>query len=279
MKAPRFEYARPETLEAALALLAEHGEAAAVLAGGQSLMPMLNLRMTQPGLVLDINRIPALDAITEHGDGLTIGARARHAAVLDSQLVHARAPLLSQALGHVAHAAIRNRGTFGGSLALADPAAELPACTVCLGATIVTVSTAGERRHAAGDFFTGLYGTARRPDEMILHVEIPGAEAGWRFAFGEVARRHGDYAITGLAFAARVQDGRISACRMAFCGIEPAPRRLGATEAACVSQGREAGMRTLDELQPMSSDDAPAAFRRHLAGVLLVRAIDRVLAP
>ncbi len=150
MKAPCFDYARPETLAAVLALLAEHGDAAAVLAGGQSLMPMLNLRMTQPGLLVDINRIAGLDAIGVAGDTLVIGSRARHRDVLNSPLVAAHAPLLAEALAQVAHAAIRNRGTIGGSLALADPAAELPACAVCLGATIVTASIGGERS-APGD--------------------------------------------------------------------------------------------------------------------------------
>ena len=328
MKPPRFDYARPDTLGAALAMLAQHGDGAAVLAGGQSLMPMLNLRMTQPALLLDINRIPGLDAITAHEGGLTIGARARHAAVLASPLVRAHAPLLTEALGHVAHAAIRNRGTLGGSLALADPAAELPACAVCLGATIVTAHTlnsppslvggdwgegcrahtAGEsdtssddnacrlhpspspslkgrgedfveRRHPAGRFFTGLYATARAPNELIVRIEIPNLGRSWRYAFAEVARRHGDYAIAGLAFAAQIEQGRIAACRIAFCGVEPAPRRLGGAEAALISGGRDAALRALDELEPMGSDEAPAAFRRHLAGVLLGRAIDRVLAP
>ena len=267
MKAPRFEYARPDTLAAALALLAEHGDAASVLAGGQSLMPMLNLRMAAPALLIDINRIAGLEEIALQGDRLVIGARARHCDVMRSPLVRTHAPLLAQALGYVAHAAIRNRGTLGGSLALADPAAELPACAVCLGATIVTASAAGERAHAATAFFRGLYDTARQPDEMILRVEIPVPRAGWHFAFREVARRHGDYAIAGLALGVGPD-----ACRLAFCGVEPSPRRLPGAEAA-VLRGAEPDM---GELEPMNSEDAPAAFRRHLAGVLLRRAAEAV---
>ena len=264
MKAPRFEYARPETLGAALGLLAEHGDAAAVLAGGQSLMPMLNLRMAQPRLLLDINRIGGLDAIGVADGHLVIGALARHRDVLASPLVAGHAPLLAEALGHVAHAAIRNRGTFGGSLALADPAAELPACVVCLGATIVTASVHGERELPADRFFSGLYETARRPDELILRVAIP-LRPAWRFTFREVARRHGDYAIAGLAMG--MAEG---ACRVTFCGVETAPRRLPAIEAAILAGATP----DLGALQPMSSDDAPASLRKHLAGVLLHRSAE-----
>ena len=267
MKAPRFDYARPDTLPAALALLAEHGDAAAVLAGGQSLMPMLNLRMTAPALLIDINRIAGLDGIALQEGRLVIGARTRHCEVIRSPLVAAHAPLLAEALGHVAHAAIRNRGTLGGSLALADPAAELPACAVCLNATIVTASAAGERAHPAAAFFRGLYDTARQPDELVVRVEIPPPPPGWRFTFREVARRHGDYAVAGLALGLG-PDG----CQLAFCGVEPTPRRLPRAEEA-VLHGKEPD---LAELEPMNSDDAPAAFRRHLAGVLLHRAAEAV---
>ena len=227
-------------------------------------MPMLNFRLTQPGLLIDINRIAGLDGIMVGDDRLVIGTRARHRDVLNSPLVQMHAPLLSEALGHVAHAAIRNRGTFGGSLALADPAAELPACAVCLGATIVTASVAGERAHPAEDFFRGLYDTARQADEMIVRVEIP-LRPSWRFAFREVARRHGDYAIAGLAMGIGQEE-----CRLAFCGVEPSPRRLPAIESA-ILRGAEPD---LGELRPMSSDDAPAAFRLHLAGVLVRRAVE-----
>lgn len=266
MKAPLFDYARPDTLAGALALLAEHGDAAAILAGGQSLMPMLNLRMAQPRMLLDINRIDGLDAIVVDGDRLVIGALARHRDVLASPLVAAHASLLTDALGHVAHAAIRNRGTFGGSLALADPAAELPACAICLGATIVTASVDGERTHAAADFFRGLYATACRPDELILRVCIP-LLPGWRFVFREVARRHGDYAIAGLAMGMAA-----GSCRVAFCGVETAPRRLPAIEAAVMG----GTLPDLDVLEPMSSEEAPASLRRHLAGVLLRRSAEEL---
>jgi aerobic carbon-monoxide dehydrogenase medium subunit len=275
VKTPRFAYARPETLPETLRLLAEYGSAAAILAGGQSLMPMLALRMAQPDLLIDINRIAGLDGVVLRDDTLVLGARARHAAVLGSPLVRTHAPLLAEALAHVAHPAIRNRGTFGGSLALADPSAELPACAVCLGARIVTASLEGERRHAADEFFQGLYATALTPEALLIRVEIPLFGADWRFAFQEVARRHGDFAIAGVAVAVRPAGGRIAECRIAYCGVEPAPRRLPTVEAALVQgaagDALRAALRTA--LDPMSSAEAPAGYRRHLAGVLLDRAL------
>lgn len=279
MKAPGFGLARPVTLEDALELLARHGAEAAILAGGQSLMPMMNLRMAHPKLLIDINRIPGLDGIALEAAGLRIGARARLCDVMRSPLVHVAAPMLAEACRHVAHPAIRNRGTVGGSLALADPAAEMPACAVCLGATVTTLSQAGRRTHAAHAFFEGLYATARRPDELLLDMQAPQFGPDWRFAFEEVARRHGDYATAGLAFAARHEDGRIAQCRIAFCGVEPHPRRLPGLE-ALMSAGADpaAVLDGLGELDPMSSDDAPASYRRHLAGVLLGRAAGRAAA-
>jgi carbon-monoxide dehydrogenase medium subunit len=243
-----------------------------VLAGGQSLMPMLNLRMARPALLLDINRIPGLDAITLSDGVLTIGARARHAAVLASPLVLRAAPLLAQALAHVAHPAIRNRGTLGGSLALADPAAEMPACMACLGATVVAASARGERRIAAESMFLGVYATALEADELILRVEIPAVAPGWSHAFQEVSRRHGDYAMAGLALALRREGGRIAGARIALCGVESATRRQPAAEAALVSEGIEAGCVALAGLDAMEGTEVTAAHRIHLACVLLRRA-------
>ncbi|WP_270939164.1 FAD binding domain-containing protein, partial [Falsiroseomonas oryzae] len=197
MTPARFAYARPTKLSEALAILAQEPEAAP-LAGGQSLVPMLAMRVARPALLLDLNRLPDLDGIELVDGVLRIGALARHAAVLASPLVGQAAPLLHVALPEVAHPAIRNRGTLGGSVALADPAAELPACMVALDATIVLGSQAGERRVPAHAFFRGLYETDRRPDELLLRVEIPRAP-GWTPWFAEVARRRGDYALAGLA--------------------------------------------------------------------------------
>lgn len=265
MTPARFRYARPATLPDALAILAREGEAATPLAGGQSLMPMLALRVARPELLLDLNRLPGLEAIELRGDVLRIGALARHAAVLASPLVGAEAPLLPLALRHVAHRAIRNRGTLGGSLSLADPAAELPACMVALDATVVLASAAGERRLAASAFFTGLYATARRADELLVAVEIPRAP-GWTPWFEEVARRHGDYAMAGLAL---LRKG--AAIRLAFLGVEAAPRRLPAVEAA-LAAGKAADALPDGLLDPLDSPDVPAAYRLHLARRLLARA-------
>lgn len=282
MKPARFQYVRPETLDEALALLAEHGSDAAVLAGGQSLMPMLNLRLAAPALVIDINRIPGLADIARDGEAITLGARLRHNEVLRSQEVRVAAPLLPMALTHVAHEAIRNRGTLGGSLALADPAAELPACAVCLDATIAAASTAGERRIAATEFFEGLYTTALRPAEMLVRVSMPVRDGSWRFVFEEVARRHGDFALAGLAFAARLEGARIAECRIVFTGIEAFPRRIEAAE-ACLA-GTEVGSAGAvaeavaalgNALEPMENREYPAAYKLRLAGVLLQRVLAR----
>lgn len=261
MKSARFEYQRPATIAAALELLARHGNDGALLAGGQSLMPMMNLRLATPAVLVDIGRIAGLAEITFSGDRLVVGAMARHADLIASPLVREHAPLLSHALVHVAHPAIRNRGTLGGSLALADPAAELPACMVCLDAEIRLASARGERTVRAADFFQGTYATARAPDELLVSVAIPRRQPGWRFSFDEVARRRGDFAIAGLAIA--MTSGH---CRAAFCGVEDAPRLL---QGASIDELREIASR---ELAPSSSAEAPAAYRLRLALALLDRA-------
>ncbi len=266
MKPARFDYARPATLAEALALLAQPD--AAVLAGGQSLMPMMNLRVARPALLVDINRLP-LGEITLAGGTLRIGALARHAEVLASPLVALAAPLLPQALAQVAHAAIRNRGTLGGSLSLADPAAELPACMLALDATLVVASAArGERRIPAGAFFLGLYSTALASDELLLAAELPAAAPGWRFAFLEVARRHGDFAMAGVALALGP-----NAARLALCGVEAGQRRQPAAEAALAAGDPAAAIAALASTDAMDSPELSAAHRRHLAQVLLRRAL------
>jgi carbon-monoxide dehydrogenase medium subunit len=276
MKAPDFAYERPETVEAALTALAAGGDAR-LLAGGQSLMPMLNFRLASPALLIDINRVPGLDAMEESGGLVRIGALARHVALERSSPVAEHLPLLSEVMPHIAHPAIRSRGTIGGSLALADPAAELPACMVALDATIVTRSARGERRVAAADFFQGIYETALAADEMIVAVEIP-KQAGRRHAFREMARRHGDYAIVGVALTAAA-GGALDDARIVFFGVADRPVRAVAAEAAVagLDAGSEAGERAaaaLDgEVVPEGDLNAPPAMKLHLAKVLLRRAI------
>jgi aerobic carbon-monoxide dehydrogenase medium subunit len=278
MKPARFDYVRPATLPDALDVLARHGGDAAVLAGGQSLMPMMNLRLATPAVLVDIGRIPELDRVSPTVDRLTIAARATHAGVLRSREVRRHVPLLAQALPYVAHQAIRNRGTLGGSLALADPAAELPACMVCLGAEIHLQSVRGGRSVAAEDFFRGVYTTDRATDELLVSVSLPLRPEGWHFRFLEVARRHGDFALAGLAFAARFDGARLVECRLAYCGVEGAPRRLRVVE-ACLTSGEMSARADAREalagtLSPEGSREYPSDYRRKLAAVLLDRAVD-----
>jgi len=276
MKAPDFAYERPETIEAALAALAG-GDDVRLLAGGQSLMPMLNFRLASPTRVIDINRLSGLDAIEDAGDIVRIGALVRHAALERSERVARALPLIHEVMPLIGHAAIRSRGTIGGSLALADPAAELPACMIALDATVVVRSEAKERRIAAGDFFQGIYLTALAPDEMIVAVEVP-KQAGRRHAFHELARRHGDYAIAGLALTA-AGGVTLKDVRIVFFGVADRPFRAATAEAvvAGLAAGTEAGDQAAaalaGELVAEGDLNAPPAMKLHLAQVLLRRAI------
>ena len=208
MKASAFSYARATSVANALELLGAHGDRAKVLSGGQSLMPAMNLRLISPELIVDIGELKELRGIAMRGDVLGIGALTRHVELQRSPDIAAHAPLLTEAVAHVAHPAIRNRGTLGGSLAHADPASELPACMIALDATIVVCGPKGERRIAAGDFFKGIYDTALSPDELLIAVELPVARENSAHFFHEFARRHGDYAVAGLA-AQAVVDGDV----------------------------------------------------------------------
>src|SRR5215470_9462841 len=236
MKPAPFEYHRPTSLAESFDLLDRYGDDGRILAGGQSLVPALNLRLASPRAIIDINRLPELDAIRETSDGLVIGALVRHDALEHSALVRERAPLIAAAVVHVGHSAIRARGTLGGSLALADPAAELPACAVALEATI-RVSRRGAGRHiTAGQFFRGVYATALEPGEIVTAITVPAVAPGWRWAFDELARRHGDFALVGLAAGARVEDGAIAETRLAFFGVGSTPAQARRAEAALIGR-------------------------------------------
>jgi aerobic carbon-monoxide dehydrogenase medium subunit len=279
MKPAPFDYHRPASLGEAFELLARYGDDGRILAGGQSLVPALNMRLATPRAVIDINRLPSLDTIRATPEGLVIGALARHQALEQSPLVREHAPLLALAMPSVGHAAIRARGTLGGSLALADPAAELPACVVALDARLRIEGRGGRREVAAADFFRGIYTTALEPGELVTEVVVPRAAAGWRSGFQEVARRHGDFALAGLAARARLEDGAIAESRLVFFGVGAAPVRARGAEAALA--GRRADTDTLDaarralaaELDPPGDVHGSPALRRHLAGVLLGRVI------
>jgi carbon-monoxide dehydrogenase medium subunit len=258
-------------------VLAAGGPDARLLAGGQSLMPMLNFRVAAPSLVIDINRVPGLDAVEDDGGIVRIGALVRHAALECSKTIARHIPLIREVMPHVAHAAIRSRGTIGGSLALADPAAELPACMLALDATIVVRSVKAEHRVSASDFFLGVYETALAADEMIVAVEIP-KQGGRRHAFREIARRHGDYAMVGVALTAAAGEP-IADPRIVVFGVADRPVRATQAEAAItgLATGAEAGGRAaaaLDgALQPHGDQNASPEMKLHLAKVLLRRTI------
>jgi carbon-monoxide dehydrogenase medium subunit len=279
MKPAPFDYHRPASLAEAFDLLARYGDDGRVLAGGQSLVPALNMRLATPRAVIDINRLPGLDAIRVTPAALVIGALVRHDALERSPLVREHAPLLALAMPHVGHAAIRTRGTLGGSLALADPAAELPACVVALDATIGAEGGGGRRAIAAADFFRGVYTTALEPGELVTEVVVPRTSAGWRSGFQEVARRHGDFALAGLAARARVEAAAMAEARLVFFGVGIAPVRARAAEAALL--GRRADAAAIDaarralvaELAPPGDVHGSPSLRRHLAGVLLARVV------
>ena len=284
MKPVPFAYHRPASLDEALALMERYGADGRVLAGGQSLVPALNMRLATPAALIDINRLPGLDGISLESEGLVIGALARHEAVEVSPLVARHAPLIAQAMPHVGHRAIRTRGTVGGSVALADPAAELPACLVALDG-IVRVAGRGSRREIpAQRFFRGIYTTDLAPREIVTAVVVPPIAPGWRSRFDELARRHGDYALVGLAAHCRVDGGAITEARLAFCGVGPTPVRGSRAEAALSGRRPDADVvaeagRALDtDLDPPGDVHASPALRRHLARVLLARAVAQIVA-
>lgn len=277
MKAPDFAYARPGTLPEAFDLLAG-GEGVKLLAGGQSLLAALNMRLSAPTVLVDLNRIPDLSGVAVNGRVLRIGAMTRHCDIAASDEIAAHAPLLAMAVPHIAHPAIRNRGTIGGSLALADPAAEYPACCLGLEATLVAVSKDGERRIAARDFFRGIYETALEPHEILIAIEIPLPVAGASAGFDELSRRHGDYAMVGLA-AQGVRDGASwRDLRLAFFGVGDRPT-LALEAAATMVHGRglaAAQAALADDLSPPDDGECSAATRMQLARVLLGRVLARM---
>jgi len=284
VKAPEFSYVKPGSLGEVFDLLDRHGDRARVLAGGQSLLASLNLRLSEPELLVDITGVPGLSGIAVSGQTVRIGALTTHRQIETSAQIARHLPLLAQAVRNVAHAAIRNVGTFGGSIALADPAAEYPACAVALDATFVLAGRAGERRVKAREFFRGLYETALNPGELVTAGEFPLAGAGYQSVFLELARRHGDYAIVGLAAHALVAGGRISDARLAFLGAGSTP--VLAVRAAAAIEGRQpdaqaiaAAQATLaEELKMLADLYSSRATKLHLARVLLGRALGALAA-
>jgi carbon-monoxide dehydrogenase medium subunit len=282
MKASAFAYAHATSVANALDLLAAYGDSAKVLSGGQSLMPAMNLRLISPELIVDIGELAELRGIAVNGDVLTIGALTRHVEVLKSREIAAHLPLLTEGISHVAHPAIRNRGTIGGSLAHADPASELPACMVALGATIIVRGPRGERRIPANEFFTGIYETALSPQELLVAVELPVARRDSAYFFHEFARRHGDYAIVGLAAQAIVRSGQFTDLRLCFFAVGDRPSLAGAARklvdvAITPAILADASVALIGELAPQEDQQATPAMRRHLAKVLLLRCVSTLL--
>ncbi len=282
MKASAFSYARATSVGNALELLVAHGDKAKVLSGGQSLMPAINLRLISPELIVDIGEISELRGIAVSGGVLTIGALTRHVDLANSSEIAAHAPLLTEAIAHVAHPAIRNRGTLGGSLAHADPASELPACMVALNATIIARGQAGERRIPAEDFFKGIYETDLSTQELLVAVELPVAQKNAAHFFHEFARRHGDYAIAGLAAQAIVEDDAFGDLRLVFFAVGDRPV-LAKVAARLVKTTitpellTEASTALGQELDPQDDQQASSNMRRHLAKVLLARCVGALL--
>lgn len=281
MKAADFRYEKPGSLSEALSLLSDPELDIAPLAGGQSLVPMMNFRVAQPDVLVDLSALDDLKGISEHGGGLRIGAMTRYAELAASALIDARAPLISMALPHIAHAAIRNRGTIGGSVALADPAAEMPALLLALDAVITTQSSEGSRDIRATEFFLGMYETALEEGELVTAITIPAPAADRRFAFYELARRHGDYAMAGVAVAAT---GAVGApcldCRIAFLSVSDCALRATnaekALEGKTPQEGVDAAVAALEDIEFSGDLNASEGTRQHLAGVVLRRAMERL---
>lgn len=283
MKPAPFEYIRSGSLDEALAAMSAHAGDAKALAGGQSLVPAMNFRLAQPAVLVDLNRVPGLDQIDASADGLHLGAMTRHRALERIARVREAAPLIAEAIPHVAHIPIRTRGTLGGSLAHADPAAELPAVMLALDAQIEVRSVRGVRTIPAGDFFTGLFATALEADELVTGVTIPSRPAGEGWAFDEVARRHGDYALAGVAAVLTLDArGAVSSARVALFSVHERP--VLAASAARVLLGElptpqavaaAAEAAATQDADPASDIHASAAYRRHLTRVLVGRALSR----
>jgi carbon-monoxide dehydrogenase medium subunit len=272
MKASAGGYARARDLRHALELLAAAGDGGRVLAGGQSLVAAMNMRLSTGDLLVDISRLRDLAGVADAGGMLRIGALTRHAEIGADPLVQRHAPLLAAAVDHIAHAAIRNRGTIGGALAHADPAAEFPACALALGAVLHATGPEGEREIPAEDFFEDVFTTALEPGEILTAISLPKAETGERQVIEEMARRSGDYALAGLCLVRRAAGHRV-----ALFSVGPKPVLATGAMAALDKGDTEAAVAALSaELDPPSDTQASAAYRRHLAGVLLRRAVARI---
>ena len=282
MKSPPFSYKRVETIEQVFDLLDQYGEEARILAGGQSLMATLNMRLSAPKLLIDINNIKEMDQIKLENNKIVVGALTRHNKVANSIDIKKYTPLVSKALPHIAHHAIRNRGTFGGSIAFADPAAELPAVSLALEASFVLQSRNGVRTVLAKDFFLGLFDTALHQNEIIVAIEIPIIKEDENCSFIELSRRQGDYAMIGIAVQGTIKDGIFSNMRLAFFGAGDRP--LMAQKAIGILEGEKYTKEITNaveeslsfDLDPLNDLNGPASMKMHLARVIASRALSEI---
>lgn len=281
MKPAPFAYFRPDSIEAVLALLAEHGHDAKLLAGGQSLIPTMNFRLAEPAVLIDLNGVHELAGIEARSDAVWIGAMTRQRAAEQSAAVRAAAPLVAETLPWIAHPAIRNRGTIGGNLAHADPASELPGVALVLEARFMIRGPSGERWATAAEFFPGMFSTALGPQELLLGVEFPAPAAGAGWAFEEVSRRHGDYALVGAASYVTIDpgSGRCASARVGLVSVGDGPLIAGSAETLLAGEeptpGRiaaAAGAAARD-VDPPSDIHASTAYRRRLIEVLVRRTL------
>lgn len=279
MKPARFDYVRAESVAHAVETLAAAGSDGKVLAGGQSLLPMMNFRLVKPSVLVDINRIAGLDGVDEAGDRLAIGALVRHRMTAEDATIARRIPVLHEAMKHVAHLTVRNRGTFCGSVCHADPAAEMPMMALLLDAQVHIAGPRGDRVLAARDFLTGSLVTALESDEMVTRILVDTFAPGTGWAFAEFARRHGDYALAAAAATLSRRGGRVAGLRFAVTGVDETPLRVAAVEQALEGtaldkvslDGAVAALR--DAISPNSDLNASADYRRHLAGALARRVL------
>ena len=284
MKAAAFDYVKPESLTEVLGLLAEAGEDARLIAGGQTLLATLNMRLSEPSILIDITNLSELKGIKLDGKCLRIGALVTHTEIEDSDLIAKHAPLLKAAVPHIAHRAIRNLGTWGGSLAYGDPAAEWPACSLTLDATMIIHGPSGERKVAAKDFFIDLYTTSLASEDILVATEIPVSDGAQVFCFQELARRHGDYAVAGLAAVAQKQGDVLTQCKFTFFSVGATP--VMAFKAQALIDGKKLNEQLISdavkvaraEIETIADLTNSAEAKQHLVGVLLERALKQMIA-
>jgi carbon-monoxide dehydrogenase medium subunit len=275
VKPSRFEYFAPSTLDECVGLLAQHGEDAKLLAGGQSLVPLMNLRLAAPEVVIDLNRVKELARIGEEGDQLVVGAMTRHRDVATAPAVRDACPLLARAAGLIGYPAIRNRGTIGGSIAHGDPASEMPCVALTLDAEIVVLGPAGRRTIAARDFFISHFTTALEPDEVLVEIRYPRHASGDGWAFVEFSRKSGDFAVAAVAVDVRRSNGRLERARVGVAGVGERPWRASAAE-----ERLGAAELTAEAIEQAAQDagtqaaDVADGYRRHVVATLTRRALE-----